>query len=271
MKRPRLFGNRSLTFKLLIGTVSILCVYVGVIGVLAYYSARQSIAKAHDHALIVDANGLVFILEEAAGARGFESPLDFSISPDALKDEDKAIFAQASQYRTLRVWFRSKLVLNSNSDTPATAPPFPEGLSDQLIGGEPWRIYSLHAPAKRLVIELGEAITSRRLLVSSIAQALIYPFLLSLPLVGFLFWRAIHSGMSDLHKVTRQVEARTPDQMTPLETARLPRDSCPWWRRSMRCLPVSTSRFRASGRSPSLRPMSLERRSPRSSCRRRWG
>ncbi len=223
----RLFKNRSLTFKLLIGTLSVLCVYVSVIGLLAYHSARQSIAEAYDHALIVNANGLVFIIQQAATAGGFDRPLDFSISPDNLKEEDKAVFAASSQYRMLRVWFGPKLVLNSNGDTPESVPPFPEGFSDPVIDGDVWRMYSLHLPAKLLIIELGEQVVSRQLLVSSIARALIYPFLISLPLFVFLLWRAIQSGISDLHKVTRQVHARTPDQMTPLDNARLPPDLLP--------------------------------------------
>jgi two-component system sensor histidine kinase QseC len=127
----------------------------------------------------------------------------------------------------LRVWYNSKLVLNSNSDTPASVPPFPQGFSDRVIDDDMWRIYSLHVPSKGLIIELGEQNIAREHLVASIAGALIFPFLISLPLVALLFWRAIHAGMSDLHKVTRQVNTRTPEKMTPLNTARLPQDLLP--------------------------------------------
>jgi signal transduction histidine kinase len=219
--------TRSLTFKLMIGTLSVLSVYVSVIGILAYISAKDSIAQAHDEALIVNANGLVFIIEEEARAGGFDRPLDFAVSVETLKGEDRAIFTATSQYRMLRVWYNSQLVLNSNPDTPASVPPFSEGFSDQLIDSEVWRLYSLHVPAKGLIVELGEQVTARQHLVTKIARALIFPFLISLPLVAFLFWRAIHSAMSDLHKVKRQVNKRTPEQMEPLETAYLPRDLLP--------------------------------------------
>jgi len=60
---------------------------------------------------------------------------------------------------------------------------------------------------------------ARQYLVLNITKDLILPFLVSLPFVAFLFWRAIRSGMSDLLKVTRQVNTRTPEQMTRLYVA----------------------------------------------------
>jgi two-component system, OmpR family, sensor histidine kinase QseC len=227
MKRRLPVKNGSLTLKLLIGTLSLLCVYVAVIGILAYRSAKESIAEAHDQALVVNVNGLVFIIQEEAKAGGFDRPLDFSITPDTLRGDDKAVFAKAAEYRMLRVWFYSELVLNSNTDTPKSVPPFPEGFSDQVLDGDTWRIYSLHIPAKHLIVELGEQVTARQMLVWSIAEALIYPFLISLPIVGFFLWRVIHAAMGDLHRVTRQVNSRTPELMAPLRTSRLPPDLLP--------------------------------------------
>ena len=75
MKRRLALKNGSLTLKLLIGALlSLLCVYVTVIGILAYRSAKESIAEAHDQALVVNANGLVFIIQEEAKAGGFDRP-----------------------------------------------------------------------------------------------------------------------------------------------------------------------------------------------------
>jgi two-component system sensor histidine kinase QseC len=164
-------------------------------------------------------------MQEEATEGGLDKPLDLKFSTDNLKGEDKDIFATMSEYRMLRVWYNSNIVLNSTDSTPQA--PFPEGFSDQVMDGDDWRVYSLHVPAKGLIIELGEQDIAREYLVLNIAKDLILPFLVSLPFVGFLFWRAIRSGMSDLLKVTRQVNTRTPEQMTPLETAHLPPDLLP--------------------------------------------
>jgi two-component system sensor histidine kinase QseC len=227
MRAPGLLRNRSLTYKLLAGTLSVLSVYVAVIGLLAYLSTKDSIAESFDQSLIINANALLFIMQEEAQEGGLDKPLEFNVSPDNLKGEDKNIFATMSEYRMLRVWYKSKVVLNSNDDAPASVPPFPEGFSDQTIGGAGWRVYSLHVPQKGLVIELGEQHIARQYLVLSITKDLVIPFLISFPLVGFLFWRAIRSAMSDLLRVTRQVNSRTPEQMTPLDTANLPPDLLP--------------------------------------------
>lgn len=227
MKPPALLKGRSLTYKLLVGTLSVLSAYVAVIGLLAYLSAKDSIAESYDQSLIINANALLFIMQDEAREGGLNKPLNFNISADNLKGEEKDVFANIAEYRMLRVWYQSKVILNSNDSTPASVPPFPEGFSDQMIDGDEWRVYSLHVPAKGLVVELGEQNIARQYLVLSIAEDVIFPFFVSLPLVGFLFWRAIRSGMSDLHRVTRQVDARTPEQMMPLETARLPPDLLP--------------------------------------------
>jgi two-component system, OmpR family, sensor histidine kinase QseC len=225
MKPRGLFRHRSLTYKLLVGTLSILTAYVAVIGVLAYLSAKDSIAETYDQSLIVNANALLFIMQDEARVGGLNKPLSFNISTDNLKGEEKDIFATVSEYRMLRVWYNSKVVLNSNDSTPASVPPFPEGFSDQVIDGTDWRIFSLHV--NDIVVELGEQWVARQYLVSSIAKDVIFPFLISLPLVGFLFWRAIRSGMSDLRRVARQVDQRRPEQMTPLEATHLPGELLP--------------------------------------------
>ena len=227
MKLRRFLRNRSLTFKLLAGTLSVLSLYICVIGGLAYQSTKESIADSFDQSLVINANALLFIMQEEARIGGLDKPLELNISSDNLTGEEKTIFAAMSEYRMLRVWYKSKVVMNSNDDTPASVPPFAEGFSDQVIMGKTWRIFSLHVPAKHLVIELGEQEVARQYLVLSIAKDLVVPFLLSLPLVSLLFWRAIRSGMSDLLKVTRQVNTRSPERMTPLQTVKLPPDLLP--------------------------------------------
>ena len=207
--------------------MSVLSVYVTVTGVLAYLSTRDSIAELFDQSLVINANALLFIMQAEARQGGLDKPLVLDISGDNLTGEEKTIFATMSEYRMLRVWYKSKVMLNSNDDTPAAVSPFKEGFSDQVIAGKDWRIYSLHVPSKGLIIELGEQEVARQYLVLSIAKDLVVPFLISLPLVGLLFWRAIRSGMSDLLRVTRQVNTRTPERMAPLETRYLPPDLLP--------------------------------------------
>jgi two-component system sensor histidine kinase QseC len=219
--------GRSLTYKLLAGTLSILSVYITVTGALAYLSTRESIAEAFDQSLIINANALLFIMQGEALEGGLDKPLEIDISSDNLKDEEKEIFTSLSGYRMLRVWYRGKIVLNSNDGTPASVPPFKQGFSEQIIGGAEWRMFSVHAPSKDLIVELGEQEVARQYLVLGIAKDLVAPFIVSFPFVAFLFWRAIQSGMADLTRVTRQVNTRTPERMMPLDTAGLPPDLLP--------------------------------------------
>jgi signal transduction histidine kinase len=219
--------NRSLTYKLLVGTLSVLSAYVIVIGILAYFSARDSIDESLDQSLIINANALLFIMQEEARQGGLDQPLDIDISGDNLKGEEKNIFATMAEYRLLRVWYRSKVVLNSNSKTSGSVPPFEQGFSDQVIDGANWRIYSLHVPSKNIIVELGEQEIGRQYLVLSIAKDLVLPFVISFPFISFLFLRAIRTGMADLLRVTRQVNARSPERMIPLDTSSLPSDLLP--------------------------------------------
>jgi len=219
--------NRSLASKLFGGTIAALSAYVMVIGVLAYMSAEGAISGAYDQSLVVNANALLFLMQEEAEEGNLNKPLSLNISDENLTGEEKSIFDAMSEYRMFRVWYKSKLVLSTLDKLPATVPIFPQGFSDREVGDDSWRIFSLHATSKNLVIELGEQKDARIALVWNIAQDLVLPFCISLPLVALLFWRAIQTGMSDLRKVTGQVNARSPDQMTPLESSNVPADLLP--------------------------------------------
>jgi signal transduction histidine kinase len=218
--------NKSIAFKLLAGTLGALSGYVIIIGILAYLSARDSIGDSYDQSLVVNANALLFIMQEEAARGGLDKPLSINISDENLSEEDKSFFKSMSEYRMLRIWYKGKLILTSADDM-ATAKPYPPGFSDQVEDGDMWRIYSLQVPNRSLIIELGEQQNARTYLVLNIAKDLVLPFAFSLPIVALMFWRAIRTGIADLLKVTSQVEARSPDQMTPLDTTDLPPDLLP--------------------------------------------
>ncbi len=225
--RKRPFASRSIAFKLLAGTLGVLSGYVLVIGILAYLSARDSISNSFDQSLVVNANALLFIMQAEAAEGGLEKPLSFNISDENIPGDDKELFKALSEYRMLRIWFKSKLILSSADDLSAATPPFPAGFSDQTVTGDSWRVYSLKSSKQDLIIELGEQNIAREYLVWNIAKDLVLPFLISLPIIAFMFWRAIRTGMADLHKITRQVDTRSPEQLTPLDTAGLPPDILP--------------------------------------------
>jgi two-component system sensor histidine kinase QseC len=225
MRFLRFPSNSSLSAKLLAGTLAVLLGYVTAIGLLAYLSARSSIADTYDQSLVVNANVLLHLMQKEVAEGELNTDSKLNISDENLTGEEKSLFDEMAEFRMFRVWHEGKLVLTSSPLLPASVQPFPPGFSDQTINDDAWRIYDLRSNG--LVVELGEQEDARTYLVLNIAQDLVLPFLLSLPAVVFLFWRVIRTGTSSLRKLASQVDIRSPEQLTPLDKTDVPPDLLP--------------------------------------------
>lgn len=114
----------------------------------------------------------------------------------------------------------------------ASAPPFPlatgtvnsvpAGYSEQSIGNETWRIFSLWDASHRYLVQVGEQNAVRNELAGKVSRRLIQGSVIALPLLAILIWYGIGRGLAPLRKVAKEVARRDPRYLAPIEIGPVP-------------------------------------------------
>ncbi|HET9449819.1 MAG TPA: ATP-binding protein [Aggregicoccus sp.] len=109
----------------------------------------------------------------------------------------------------------------------ADAPDHPlsaraEGFSEELRGGERWRVYGLRDVETGTRVQVAEHAAFRSELAASVARHLLHPLAIALPVLAALLWLAVRWGLAPLRAFAHQVEAREPSQLAPLQAQRVP-------------------------------------------------
>jgi two-component system sensor histidine kinase QseC len=102
-----------------------------------------------------------------------------------------------------------------------------EGYSDATVAGERWRVFSAWDAEHQYVVQVGERREVRDKLAREIAENLLHPLLLSLPVLGLIIWLGVSRGLRPLAALRQQVEARDPNNLTPLDSANAPSEVAP--------------------------------------------
>jgi two-component system sensor histidine kinase QseC len=127
-----------------------------------------------------------------------------------------------------QVWDNGeRLLLRSAGapDTPLSAER--EGFSDSVIGGKPWRVFSAWDDEHHVLVQVGERREARDELAESIAENLLQPLLITLPVLGLFIWFGVARGLRPLKELGHQVAERRPDNLAPLEAAAAPTEVLP--------------------------------------------
>jgi len=147
---------------------------------------------------------------------------------DDIDDEHAPPVHRYSRKVAFQIWEKGKrLLLHS-----ASAPNVPlssqrEGFSNSEIDGDKWRVFSAWDDKHRFLVQVGERRETRDKLVVSVAKHMLQPLLITLPLLGLLIWFGVARGLRPLQALGRQVAARRPDNLVPLEVATAPVEVVP--------------------------------------------
>ncbi len=127
-----------------------------------------------------------------------------------------------------QVWEGGKILRIHSANAPSRhLATREEGFSDSVIDNHVWRVYSSWDGSGEFLIQVAERADVREELARTIAQNLLQPVLISLPLLAFLLWVAVARGLQPLVKLTREVEQREPDNLAPLDAGAAPREVVP--------------------------------------------
>ena len=132
-----------------------------------------------------------------------------------------------SQFK-LQVWDdKGKLLLHSPTAPTVRLSKRHEGFSDEIINGEPWRVYVTYNRNAKTTTILGERYDNRRSLGRAIMRDDIVILLLIFPLSGLLIWFIIGSGLHPLKRVAKAVANRAHDYLEPVNIKRVPTEIAP--------------------------------------------
>lgn len=221
--------RNTLTSSLFYRIAPTILVTICLIGVLAFKGATREINHVYDAQLISSANMLWLVVEDEMRipTERFRRirKIDLSISNQKALNEFAAAYADS---RMFRVWQGNKLAMISDKAPTVGIPQQESGLSDvKDDDGSRWRVYSLTIPKTNITVEAGEKIRLRKSLVENILLTLAAPLALLVPIVAWLLWAGISSGLGTVRALIAQIRSRTPDDLSPLILADMPRDLSP--------------------------------------------
>lgn len=219
----------TLTRSLFLRIAPTILIVICVIGILAFKGATRQIDHVYDAQLIQSANMLWLVVEDEmnmqVGPFRRIRKIDLTISNQKALNEFADAYADS---RMFRVWKGNKLAMISDKAPVVGIPQQDQGLSDvEDDEGNDWRVYTLNIPHTNITVEAGEKISLRESLVINILLTLAAPLALLVPLVGWLLWAGISSGLGTVRALIQQIRSRSPDDLSPLALANVPRELAP--------------------------------------------
>ncbi len=219
----------TLTRSLFLRIAPTILITICVIGVLAFKGATKQINHVYDAQLISSANMLWLVVEDEMNLQ--REPFRRIRKIDLTVSDQKSLNEFADDYassRMFRVWRGDSLAMISDKAPFVDIPQQASGLSDvKDDDGNRWRVYSLEIPNTNITVEAGEKTRLRRSLVSNILLTLAAPLALLLPIISWLLWAGISSGLGKVRALVAQIRSRTPDDLSPLQLVGMPRDLLP--------------------------------------------
>lgn len=124
-----------------------------------------------------------------------------------------------------QVWDRHAVLHQRSANAPlqrlSTAD---QGFSEIDLEGQRWRVYSQTVHDGRYLVQLAERHALRDELAQSVANHLMHPLAVALPVLGLLIWLSVTAGLLPLGAVAAQVQCRALDNLEPLPDRAVPRE-----------------------------------------------
>lgn len=225
----RMPGRPSLLVTLFGRVAALLVLVIGVIGALAFWTAREQIGRRYDAELITAANVLHALMGEEL--QRMQHPLAEPLEMDdmaLLSAEDRNAFNAYAKARMFRIWRHGALALGSDTGPPLPPPVAADaGFRNLSEHGVTWRVYRLPVRDTDIVIDVGEEVATRAALVRMFALELVFPLLLVIPATGVLMWLSLADGLAALRVLGSELQRRTLQDLSKIDPQRWPRDLVP--------------------------------------------
>ena len=125
----------------------------------------------------------------------------------------------------IQVWRADGTMLYRSPSARLLPPQAVIGFSNVQAGGAAYRVYALQTPLQ--VIQVAQALAARRQMAGQLALRAVLPIALLAPLLMLLVWIVVTRALAPLERVRREVAARRPDDLAPLQATGLPAEVQP--------------------------------------------
>ena len=182
-----------------------LVIWIG-ISYATYYQSRHEVEELFDAELA-----------QVAGLLGQISATQKLLYSGVESKLKKDIYGHRYEKKiAFQIWQNDRLVLHS-ANTPLEPLSSTPGYSDQKINNHIWRVFKLSMQDKNQEIYTAESDEVRNELIFEITQNSLYPLTFMIPILLFTIWIGIGRGLAPVHKITHQLEDRSPDNLEPIE------------------------------------------------------
>ena len=233
----------SLSRRLLAGLITVTFAYWVVVACLTVRDSVDEVYELFDVHLAQTALALLRVsdpddTETATIPMRADTPSLLSVFgqwPNFLSDESRRLSgrSEAGTIHSLHTAYEKSIryqVWNTNGAllaSSANAPPAPLTLLDGYSQttdslGKVWRNFGVWDQHHDFRVLVSEDYALRGQLLRNITAHVVSPLALGMPALVLLLWIAIGKGLNPLRVLTREIEARKPDNLTPLDAHNTP-------------------------------------------------
>ncbi len=213
----------SLRLKLTLMLLLLALLTWGIASSLAWYQSYKTINELFDTQQMAFAKRLSVL------------PSDFELSRPSLTKTKKLLRKNRGHQDDDALAFAiftpdGKMVLNDGDNGRDIVYQFKrEGFTDGMIQGsdDPWRFVWLKSQDGQYVIAVGQEWEYRQEMATDIMVAQFMPWLIALPIMLLLFLWLLTRALRPLKDVAKQLYHRKPDELTPVQVARIPSEVRP--------------------------------------------
>ncbi|MCL2657182.1 MAG: ATP-binding protein [Betaproteobacteria bacterium] len=220
---------------LLIITFALVCGGIGV-GWLVFHTATEQAGDVFDSQLAQTAGLLIALADsdadelpdrrhaiEEGELNGSDSALSMR-SRTARRDSPAPSEYRFRQRLIYQVWQAEpmQLILRSPRAPETPLPVAANGFSDQQWKDSHWRFYRLERDGRIAIV--GQDARVRGWLTHEFGEHGFVPLTLGFGATLLLTWAGVALGLRPLSKLTREVQARAPERLDPLDAAKRPRE-----------------------------------------------
>ncbi|MFT7532863.1 MAG: two-component system sensor histidine kinase QseC [Gammaproteobacteria bacterium] len=182
----------------------------GIASAITYFVAKHELNELYDGELAQTARVLLSIYSD-----------NISNNSDSVKVTSSPFEGGENYERKLvfQIWDHTDKLLIRSANAPLQA------LTDKLNQfetsvqfGNEIRTLAISSPESQMVVKVGQNMDFRREAIEETMNPLIIMLLIVFPLSFFLISRAIDRGVKPLLTLSRDIEERTPNNLTPIET-----------------------------------------------------
>ncbi|WP_147432472.1 sensor histidine kinase [Pararobbsia silviterrae] len=200
--------NRSLSTQLIVALSAVVMIVAVMHGLGSYVLARNSThaildARLRDVAIRLSASLANLVLPSTEPA--FQRPEDLEIQ---IFTEDEA---QPSETTNPELHFSREI---------------PLGFSDQIVGGEPWRIFALVTAHHRIQVAQRERV--RQQVARRAALTTLWPTALLMPLMGFAVMLVVRRAMKQVGTLAVEVRSVDLNRLEPIDSQGVALDLLPF-------------------------------------------